>query len=518
MATCNTIRSISCPSPSTIADCSLWEFNGSHDFCFIENQAREALAIAGAPLNIHRLLGVLEQKSLTDQTGQGQPISSGDHPLHPASNAYTQYDTMWKSRLTGQDLIDRGYLGYDFGVQKIIGGRARYTVPAPNIHNVSMIKIKQGADPANRVTKARVERSEDGVSWNGVAVIYLPNNDQLNTITFRQTAPARFWRVRPLEFGGIDCDSWVVQALELIEQTSTDERNIEDIVLFENRNRDYTTTPISMKGYYDLLSPQTILMRLGAGITTTTYNIRVLFSSCISQLGRPIVIGDIIELPSETQYTPALDPIKRYVEVTDVTWDSTTYTPGWVPIMLLVTAQPALASQETRKIFGDISMKVDGMGLFQPMDEGAIKYQDFSEITDGIRAEAIAELPEMGSEGSNTVREFTPEEVALAAPFGNLKPLNFNRTGLYVEDALPQNGAPYTEGPEFPASPKDGDYHRMVYVGMSRDIPAKLYRFSTTKNRWIYLETDRREEHNAVKPVLKEYLASPNAVPARTIK
>ena len=490
----------------------------SKDGCFIENQLIQAVDIAGAKINVHKLLGVHEQTNLLDVIGLGKPISGGSHPSHPSTNAYDTFDTKWISSQHGDDVIARAFIGYDFGNVKIPNGRERYGIPAAVRYNISTIRIKQSDIAAERVTKVRVERSDNGTEWYGVAVINLPDNANLNTISFKQSTPSKFWRLRPLSFAGAGCDSWAVKALEMHEYVATHLNNIEDLVLFENRNRDYLTTPITIKGYYGLLSPVTALTLFGGGIGATVYQIKIPFASCVASLGRPIVIGDIFELPSETQYNASLQPIKRYLDVTDVTWDADTYTPNWQPLMLLITAKPSMASQETQDIFGDLTKAVDSSGLFNNDDGNAEKYQDFSSISHTIKNESLTEVPELGSEGSNTIREFTPEEVVAAKPIANLNKLNFERNQLYVEDAIPQNGASYTEGPEFPTSPTNLDYHRVTYEGAAKDVPARLYRFSTVKGRWVYLETDRREQFNATSPTLQEYLSSPTAKPSRIIK
>jgi hypothetical protein len=469
------------------------------------------LNIAGAQVNVYKLLGVHEQTLLVDLTGNGTPISGGDAVNYPAKNAFTIHAQEWRSRQVGSAaILASAYIGYDFGVVKLPNGRQRYGVEASVRQLITAIKIKQSADPLRRVAKVRVERSENGMDWYGVAVLTLPNDDALNTLYFKATVPNRYWRLRPIGFVGTDCDSWGVQALEMFDYSLTDISNIQDKILMENRDRAYQTTPVMLKGYYELLSVATDFSRFGLEIPTSTYQIRVNFTACVSTLGRPIVIGDIVELPSETQYTPDLRPIKRWLEVTDVTWDSSSYTPGWQPTMLMITTQPALATEETQDIFGDLAKNVDSSGLFNNDDGNNQMYQDFSTVSQTIEQESKTQVPERGSEGSNVVREFTPTELTNAANTGapHLNHLGFNRTGLYVEDAIPQNDAPYTEGPTYPDTPKDGDYHRMTYVGLAGNIPAQLYRWSTLKGRWIYLETDLREQYNDQKPRLTEYTTS----------
>jgi hypothetical protein len=482
--------------------------------------AGEQLNIAGARVNLYKLLGIHEQTKLTDITGAGTAISGGDAEGRPASNAFTTINSEWRSKQGGADAIKASaYIGYDFGEIKISTGRKRYGIEADVRKHVTTIKIKQSASAARRVTKARVERSDNGSQWYGVAIITLPNNDALNTVHFKQSVPSRYWRLRPIEFAGDDCDTWGVLALEMHDYSQTSLNNIQDMILLENRSRDYATEPLALKGVYDIQAPLTDLTMFGATMPIT-YTIKIHFNSCVALLGRPVVVGDIIELPSETQYSPDLKPIKRWLEVTDVTWDATSYTPGWQPTLLQVSAQPAIASEETQDIFGDLSKKVDSSGLFDNDDGNNPVWQDLSAVDQAIRNEANTAVPERGSEGSNVIREFEEAEVEQATKEGipHLSKFGFNRTGLYVEDAMPQNNAPYTEGTAYPVSPKDGDYHRLTYEGLSQDVPARLYRWSEVKGRWIYLETDRRYQLNNQKANLEEYLLSPTRKPAKDIR
>jgi hypothetical protein len=510
-----------CPPASDWATCRPWDLTTQDRAnCYIDSLNEEALQIAGAQINVHKLLGVHEQTKLVDLIGDGKAISGGNAPGYPAVNAFTTLANEWRSLQTGAAAtLASTYIGYDFGVVKIPNGRQRYGIDAPVRQHITTIKIKQSADPLRRVAKVRIERSENGAEWYGVAVVTLPNDDQLNTVHFKHSVPSRYWRLRPIGFVGTACDSWGVQALEMYDYSATHISNIEDKILMENRNRDYMEAPVLLKGYYDIVAPMMDLSRFGAE-WQDTYTVKVNFNSCVAKLGRLIVVGDILELPSETMYTPDLRPIKRFLEVTDVTWDPGSFTPGWHPLNLQITAKQALASQETQDIFGDLAKNVDSSGLFDKDDGNNQMYQDFSAVDQTIKADAATQVPERGSEGSNTIREFEPEEIATAAAqgFPHLSRLGFNRRGVYVEDAIPQNGAPYTEGPDFPTNPAEGAYHRLTYQGLAKDVPARLYRWSTTKNRWIYLETDRRAEFNDQQPKLTEYTTSAHRVWAREVK
>jgi len=512
-----------CPEKSDWSTCRPWDITEQDKLnCFADNLINEGLNIAGAKVNVRKLLGVQEQTALIDLAKNGNAISGGDWVGFPASNAFTTLMTEWRSHQGGSTaILASAYIGYNFGEVKIDTGRRRYGIDASIRHQVTTIRIKQSNNPNYRVTKARVERSTDGVGWYGVAVIDLPNNNKLNTISFKDSVPNRFWRLRPLVFVGGSTDSWGVQALELHDFLATAQDNIQDKIWMENRNRDYASSWIAMKGYYTLVTPELDVTKFMAELGESgTYKIKLTFSACITALGRPIIIGDYLELPSELQYTPTLEKRKKYLEVTDVTWDPETYTPGWLPLMMLVTAKQAIASEETQQIFGDLAKKVDQSGLFDNDDGDNPNYQDYSTVGQTIDQDARTQVPERGSEGSNVIREFTPAEIAQAAEDGvpHITKIGFNRTGLYVEDAIPQNDAEFTEAPTFPPDPINGAYHRLIFVGLAKDVPARLYRWSDIKGRWIYLETDRRDQFNNQKAVLQEYLISPTRKPAEEIE
>jgi hypothetical protein len=115
--------------------------------------------------------------------------------------------------------------------------------------------------------------------------------------------------------------------------------------------------------------------------------------------------------------------------------------------------------------------------------------------------------PEDGTDFAN-IEKLSPELIAYGASKGkDMRRLDRHR-GVYGIDAMPPNGLPFTEGDAFPPMPKNADYHRMIYPG--KNIPARLYRFSTMKKGWILLESDQRFKMRDSKTRLEEY-KSPNA-------
>lgn len=501
-----------CPSP--------WDLTQDSD-CFIDNVVGESLKIAGAELNVYKLLGVHEQGKLIDLVGKGQSISGGDNSIYPSKNAFFDNSLEWRSIQKGTNVISKSFIGYDFGPIKLNNDRLKYGVETENRKHITTIIIKQGANSKNRSTKIRIERSDNNKDWYGVSIINVPDNNDYNQISFKQSAPSRYWRLRPIEFNGSSNDYWAIISLKLIDYNKTNENNIQDLLFLENRTRDYANESIKIKGYFDHLDVQTEVSRFGSELPSEIFFINIHFATCVALFGRPLIIGDIIEIPSKAQYDINLNTIKKYSEVTDVSWSVEGYTPNtWRPTLLRIILQPAMASEETQDIFGDLSLTPDNSGLLNIDDS---KYQSILDINDFNKAEADSDVPLSGEDISNLATipndEVSQQQIDNYLNLGIDLPKKFNppKNGLYVEDAMPPNGEVYTEGDKFPLNPKNGEYHRLVYTGLAKDIPIRLFRWSSIKNRWISLETDRRQQFNSLKPNIDKLLNNENSVPTSKI-
>ncbi len=489
--------------------CPAWELSETQDSAIIDDYINEAIRIGGAVVNVYKLLGVHEQGKLQDLTGSGTPISNGDHPNFPASNAFDTYQTEWRSLQTGSD-ITKAYIGYDFGEVLLDNGRKRYGIETFVKHDVSAFRVRQGCRAENRVTRARIERSNDGEKWYGVEVVSMPDCEGAAIVNFKRSVPSRFWRIRPVAFNGGPDDAWVIQALQLLDYESTKVSNIQDRIFLENRDRDYDENPVRLKGSYQLVDVQSFQSKFGFGsaFSGDEWILEIGFSSIVSGLGRPFVIGDIIQLPSETQYSPSLKPILKFLEVTDVAWSTNSFTPNWVPTMQRIIAKPVMASQETQDILGKLTEDADELGTVDINDGGTDKrYQDVMNISHTIKADANTQVPERGVDYAD-VGEVTAAFYEWAEEQGSQDVARkIDRvTHQFGIDAMPPNGEPYTQGDEFPANPKDGDWHRLTYTSIRSGIPARLHRYSSAKARWIYLEKDKRAEFKDTKPKLQNAL------------
>jgi hypothetical protein len=494
--------------------CSPWQLTTNDDTCEVSTYVTEQLNIAGADLNVYKLLGVYAQGKLCDLSGNGNPISNGYMPNFPAANAFDKYISEWRSAQVGTQVTASAYIGYDFGPIKLNNGRETYGIETAVKHDVAMIKIKQGCDSQNRVTKLRVERSNDGIKWYGVAVLDTPDCDGLVTLPFKRTVPSRYWRLRPVAFNGGAQDYWTVQAIQLIDYETTTVTNIQDRILLENRDRNYATDPIAMKCYYNPIDVQAFMSKFGPYQGADVYNIQVSFSQTIAVMNRPFVVGDIIEIPSLIQYDTNMTPIKKYLEITDVNWAVNGYTASWVPTLYRLLAVPAMASEETQDIFGKLTEHLDDTGLSDNNDGNATMYQDISNISKTAKALANDAVPERGQNDANiaVIPDKDIKSVLSQTQSGNQ--LNIGKLNVarnpYSKDGLPPNGLPFTEGDDFPANPKNGDYHRMTYKlvngKINENIAPRLYRYYERKKYWVYIQTDERYRARKTQPKLQEFI------------
>lgn len=473
-----------------------------NDSNFMESVVAENIEIGGTCINVFKLLGIHEQGKLIDLTGDGAPISSPSAPGFLNSNAFNDLGDVWQSFATGQDVIDNpAFIGYNFGTKKTSFDTERYAPSQPKRMQITTLTIKQGALPENRVTVARIEASDDGgVTWKRIDVVEFPDNDINNTISVKASSKYQMWRIIPLQFNGVSSNSpWIVDEIEMMDYQQTSIKNVQDQFFNENRDREYANMSIDIKATYDMVESSTDFSRFGIELPEQ-YVLQLSFARMIELLDRPIVIGDIIEIPAEQQYDVDLKAVKKYLEVTDTTWSATGYTPNWRPTIYRVTAEPLIASRKTESV---VSRHTDEILPDDDFLSGQIQTFDLARKSDEhIRQEVKEMTPETGDDMS---------EIANKSDAHPDFPEIYDNKFGYSQDGMPPNGEQYTEGPQMPQSPADGDYHRLTYP-QSTNIPVKLFKFNGVKNRWIFQESDLRREPSSHRPSVNEQLSDPNRI------
>jgi len=334
------------------------------------------------------------------------------------------------------------------------------------------------------------------MDWYRVDVVNVPDVP-VATLSIKQSSASRYWRIVPLVFNGIlTGDPWVVEKLELFDYQQTSLDNIQDQLYMENRDRDYATASIQLKAAYTPFDANSDLSKFGFQVADM-FTFTTSFATMVQALGRPIVVGDILEVPSEMQWDHNLKPVRKFLEVTDVGWAAEGYTTTWKPIIYRFMAQQLIPSQENRDILGTADTQkyiVDDGAFFDGIEQ--IQTGNLT-ATEANQAEAAKAVPEKGTD----VREFASGTNRFQAPG------TYDGVGPYVEDGLPPDGQAYEQGFKLPdvGTASDGDYFRLEYPP-EMNIPARLYKFSYVKQKWIYVETDRRAQRSAHKPSQLEIL------------
>jgi hypothetical protein len=331
-------------------------------------------------------------------------------------------------------------------------------------------------------------------SWYRVDVVNLADNASAQLVRIKQSSAARYWRIVPTSFSGVVGNQpWEVDKLELFDFQATRLDDIQDMLFMENRDRDYAKSSLQIKVAYTPFDAISDLSKFGFQIADT-WIFSTTYATMVKALGRPIVVGDVLELPSAMQYDHNLKPVRKFLEVIDTSWQADGYTTQWRPIIYRFQAAQLIPGQEHRDILGTVDTQkyvVDDGTFF----DGVQQIQtDTLTAAEANAAEAQQAWPETGG----NIRELASGTNRFGAPG------SYDGNQIYVADALPPDGQPYTEGYKLPdpANQVDGTFFRLIYEA-SLQIPARLYRFNGIKGQWAHVETAKRKPPSSHKPSQK---------------
>jgi hypothetical protein len=258
-----------------------------------------------------------------------------------------------------------------------------------------------------------------------------------------------------------------------------------------------------IKCTYDLLDVQSELAKFGINLPQT-YIFTCSFADMVIILGRPVVIGDIVELPGEIQFDPNLKPVRKWLEVTDCGWSTEGYTPNWRPNLFRFYAQPIMPSIEHKDILGVPGQVNESQSDDSFLNQFLQNDQAF-DSTKAIVQKSEDLVPQTGED---------PQDIQSGKPLiGNAG--DYDGNDFYSADALPPNGAPYTTGDALPSavgppSLTDGHYHRQTYTNVAYAIrPAdRLLRWFATTGRWKVVEINSRNIQESHKKTMSHIMAS----------
>jgi len=373
--------------PYTLSDDGL---QASNDY--ISKLMFEYINRGGAPIKLFKLLGLKER-----ETGISQEyvyISSKSLPYYEPVFLRGNTVNYYKSKEVGVNITTDCYIGIDCGYITLKNGRKYYSNDASYQIHVRSFTLQQSDNLQNRITKCKIERSDDGVVWKGVQIINLIDDGQSHLYYIKESCLSRYWRIKPITFNGNINDHWIVKKLLFSTKSNTTITDVNiDHGILENRKRSYSTDPIQLKVVYTPTNVDTVFTGFGL-FNMNKQEMTIHFESTVELLNRPIVIGDIIELPFEGQFDTEMKLSKKLMEVVDVSWSTEGYTPGYKPLLQTVILEPVTSSEENKDVVAKLKDAV-GSQLFSNVTE-YLNVANTSLITDNINNESKQKVPEKG--------------------------------------------------------------------------------------------------------------------------
>jgi hypothetical protein len=261
--------------------------------------------------------------------------------------------------------------------------------------------------------------------------------------------------------------------------TNQSEKNIQDLLFVENRDRKYDKDVYKMRGIYTRADQDFDLSQFGLFLQTGTLFMTFHINDMMDTIGRKLMAGDVLELEHLKDYN-ALDQdvpaaLKRYYVIADASLAAEGFTPTWWPHLWRVKINPLVDSQEYKDILNTIVAGTANTTTADIMSN----YGVYMNINEAVVAQAEVDVPKSGYDTSGLY--FSPDFRANASALS--PPAKTN--GYLVGDGLAPNGLPLSVGIEFPTTPTEGDYYlRTDY------LPNRLFRYNG--KRWTKVEDLQR--------------------------
>jgi hypothetical protein len=326
---------------------------------------------------------------------------------------------------------------------------------------------------------------------------------------------------------------------------------IEDLLLLENRDRQYDPSVYIQRGVYRVADIDFDLTQFGLFLNNDTLFITFHYNTMINTIGRKLMAGDVIEIPNLVDYHPLnsnlAKALPRWYVIQDAAFASEGFSQTWLPHLWRVKATPMVDSQEYNSItkqafepnnlwdpgnFYPAGTVVNNGDKFYTAQTDVPPNTDIAdtafwtektpdtiaektstrtrdlEINNAILTQADIEVPLTGydtikfyilptsEDGQPASAGITADQTSVTADNndggqGTTPRADGYTIGYLTGDGVAPNGLPVTAGAGFPTNPVVGDYAlRLDY------FPNRLFRFNG--GSWTKIEDSVR-----IKPVLE---------------
>lgn len=266
-------------------------------------------------------------------------------------------------------------------------------------------------------------------------------------------------------------------------------KTVQDMLFLENRDRIYDDNVVELRGIYNLGDADFDLRSIGIFLSNDDIYVEVHLNDSISELGRKIMSGDVIEFPHLRDWfsDETKQAANKFYVVSDVNRASDGYSQTWFPHIFRIKCSPMPASQEYLSITRKKAPDFFGLESNQTIMEILGREEKDLEVNRAVVAEAKSHMTKRNFETKHFY--YVPgSEESTGHPW------------VYASDGVPPNGAVLLgSGTEYPENPREGDYYlRTDYE------PAMLFR--RTKSSWRRQEMDLRDEWTMANRVTKSFI------------
>ena len=181
---------------------------------------------------------------------------------------------------------------------------------------------------------------------------------------------------------------------------------IEDLLLLENRNRDYEPDVYTQRGVYRAQDIDFDLSQFGLFLQNDTIFITFHYNDMIDHIGRKLMNGDVLELPNLKDYHPLGDVPKalpKFYVINDANFASEGFSQTWLPHLWRVKAVPMVGGQEYQDILTDYIDNTGGIDGDNGEGNGSGTLADYMcqhnkniDINDAILEQAEVDVPLSG--------------------------------------------------------------------------------------------------------------------------
>ena len=294
---------------------------------------------------------------------------------------------------------------------------------------------------------------------------------------------------------------------------------MEDLLLLENRNRDYEPDIYTMRGVYQTQDIDFDLSQFGLFLQNDTLFITFHYNDMIDHVGRKLMNGDVLEIPNLKDYHPLDQSIPkalpRFYVINDANFAAEGFSQTWLPHLWRIKCVPLVGGQEYSDILDQYADTTGGIDGDDGAGNGAGTLADYMcqhnknlALNDAIVTQAEVEVPLSGydvndfyivqyDENGEPVDSFgfpinnttlTVDLNTVTADRGAVSTTSSQLSLGYLDgDGLAPNGWPVTPGTSFPSNPSLGDHVlRLDYA------PNRLFRYNG--QIWVKVEDDVRTD------------------------